>query len=391
MQKILIISSDNNILNSPLMQKINSEYQTEFILNPSKIKQVDSIILQSKPQLILVDEFVPLNIIRHIVKKYSFIPVCAIGKFEKEDKLEKILKLGITIIRQPFDENEFILNVKNMLWSSLAQVELWEKEYEISKREIKKERVFFLFKYFALFFFFVIIIFTSSKVYNYVSVNKELYEVVDLKYINPSDIVIFEDKYIINDWSIKNLFEYSQKDDVIVGMLVPEGKFNAIAIEEKNKYLFASSAFDKNLYVFKYPNFENLVSSSELIRDAGIISLFVDSKQNLFVLDNKKILYKFDVSNIEKILLISSYTINDFFPIDVIAFENYLFFLDNENKIYKIRENNGNLETEGIIILSLYFPKSLNQFSSFAIGEEYLYLLNEKEHKVYKLPKKILL
>ncbi|MFN3550523.1 MAG: hypothetical protein ACK4WJ_01760 [Endomicrobiia bacterium] len=388
MQKILIISSKDEP-QSFLPQKLISEFQIKIVSNDSSIKQLINEIIQFKPQLIIVNEFISLKYLEKICKIYNFVPVCCIGKIEEEKKLEKFLELGIVVIKIPVYEEEIISTIKNILWFSLAKEELWLEEYELARYEKKKDRIFAFLKYSLVFFVLFFLFFVSSKVYNYILRPKELFSLVEFKYIKPSDITVIEDKYIINDWTLRNIFEYLQSNDNMVGMLVAEQQFNNIAFDNKNQILFASSAFDNKVYLYKYPDV-NVIISSFTINNGVILSLCIGNEKNLYILNNEKILYEFKMENLHKLVFISSFSIQDCFPIDINIFEDKFYFLDNNNNIWVMKKNYNKFEIEKVIVLSLYFAGSIEQFNSFSIGEKFLYLLNEKENKLYKLPKEIL-
>ncbi len=388
MQKILIISFKEEP-QSFLPQKFISEFQIKIVHENYSFKQLIEEIIKFKPQLIIVNEFIPIKSLEKICKIYNFIPICCIGKIEEENKLEKFLELGITLIKIPKSEDEIVSTIKNVLWFSLAKEELWSKEYELARYEKKKDKIFSILKYSSIFFVLIFLFFISSKVYNYVLKPKELFNLVEFKYIKPSDITIVGDKYIINDWTVRNFFEYLQNNDNMVGMLIAEKQFNNIAFDSRNQVLFASSAFDDKVYLYKYPDLSIIVSSFT-ISNGVILSLYVDNDMNLYILNNEKILFEFKINDLNKLVFISSFTIPNFFPIDINIFEDKFYFLDNNNNIWVMKKNDNEFEIEKVIVLSLYFAGEVQQFNSFAIGEKFFYLLSEKENKLYKLPKEIL-
>ena len=138
MQKILIISFKEEP-QSFLPQKFISEFQIKIVHENYSFKQLIEEIIKFKPQLIIVNEFIPIKSLEKICKIYNFIPICCIGKIEEENKLEKFLELGITLIKIPKSEDEIVSTIKNVLWFSLAKEELWSKEYELARYEKKKE------------------------------------------------------------------------------------------------------------------------------------------------------------------------------------------------------------------------------------------------------------
>ena len=108
----------------------------------------------------------------------------------------------------------------------------------------------------------------------------------------------------------------------------------------------------------------------------------------LFILDNKKNLYEFIIQDNFNILLLSSNTITEFLPVDIFVYDSHMYVLDNKNILYKFVYPK--LEKVSVIDLKTFFSDE-KHIVSFAINEKWLYLLNERDKKNYKISNKVLL
>lgn len=373
-EKLLFIYSEKIKIDLP--KSLLEEYQIRTVVFNSKLTK---IIIEYKPQIILIDEFVPLRIIKSIYNKFKFIPIVVVGYFEKPSKAEKFLELGINLIYLTQSESEIISTIKNLLWFSLSKQELWEQEYIISKYELRKDRILNI----AKVFFKTLVVFTLlvgvPKLYNFVSSFKKFFYEIDVGYINVSDISIVSEKYILNDWTIRNLFEYEKSTDKLIKMYTPQEQLNSLSIN--NNYVVGFSMFTNKVYLYKYPEF-SLITAEELLKNATILSIYIDDSNHLYLLDNKKILYEFIIKD-NKFIFVSSNEIKEFFPIDIVVQQENIYLLDDTNNIYILDKNT--LKKEKTIILSTFFDPKYYKFSSFGINDEWLYLVSEKEKKIIKI------
>ncbi|MEM4368504.1 MAG: hypothetical protein QXO21_05805 [Candidatus Anstonellales archaeon] len=296
-EKLLFIYSEKIKIDLP--KGLLEEYQIRTVVFNSKLTK---IIIEYKPQIILIDEFVPFRIIKSIYNKFKFIPIVVVGYFEKPSKAEKFLELGINLIYLTQSESEIISTIKNLLWFSLSKQELWEQEYIISQYELRKDRILNI----AKVFFKTLVVFTLlvgvPKLYNFVSSFKKFFYEIDVGYINVSDISIVSEKYILNDWTIRNLFEYEKSTDKLIKMYTPQEQLNSLSIN--NNYIVGFSMFTNKVYLYKYPEF-SLITAEELLKNTTILSIYIDDSNHLYLLDNKKILYEFIIKD-NKFIFVSS-------------------------------------------------------------------------------------
>lgn len=379
-KKILFIYSKKTQIELP--QKLFTEYQVKSVF---KDNNTYNIILQFKPQLIMFDEFVSTKYVNFILSNFKFIPICVIGHFEDVKKLENFLKLGVNVINlSQQKELEILSTVESLLWFSLSREELWDGEYELSKKEIFLSRIKFFLELILLIISIFTIFYFTPKLYGVLIKPRQIFYEVDFKYLSPSDIISIGDGYIINDWTIKNLFEYDAKDELLK-MYIPEQQLNSISMNEHG-YVAGVTMYSNKIYFYKYPNFSVVIGSVSC--DNVVLSVNFDQKNHLYILDNKNTLYEYIVTNdFHKLILISSITINEFFPIDVYTEENHIYVLDNTNNLYKLSKSDYKIISK--IILSKFFEPNQIKFTSFAINKNWVFFISEKSKKGFKFPKKL--
>ncbi|MFQ3675558.1 MAG: hypothetical protein SNJ64_03340 [Endomicrobiia bacterium] len=388
MEKILFFTSQKN--EYPVLQIVFNKYQTQTITLPKK--DFDSVIINFQPQTIIFDEHIPLKIIKKIVRKYPFVPFNVIGELTDPVKLEKLLALGVNLIKLPITEKELETIFSNIMWFSLSKPDLWQQEVELSVLERRDKILYYGIKILVIIIIIVGTFFLANKTYNSVinkqSVQKIYFETV-LPYVTPSDITFLDKSYLISDWNIRNIFQHDIETDKMMGMFVPEYKFNSIAsyVSGKERYIFTSSIFVDKIYVYKYPDFEFPEKEIVPIQNNTIISMHIDGNK-LFILDNKKNLYEFMIQDDFNILLLSSSTITEFLPVDIFVYDSHMYVLDDKNILYKFIYPE--LEKVSVIDLNTFFAQE-NQIISFAINDKWLYLLNERDKKSYKISNKVLM
>ncbi len=384
--KLLLFYSRKQEIHIP--QNVTSNFQTKIV--PISYYEIKKTVPEFQPQVIIVDEFVNLKFIKKILSLYPFVPVAIIGEFTENPTIaEKSLSLGVTVIKLPVSDYELETILVNLSTYSLAKKELWQEEYSLSISERKKKILFLIAKIVGIIISVGTLFFASSMLYNYtLSSGAKLFKELNLGYLTPTDIALLNNSYIISDWSIKNLFEYTGSDDNLINMYIPENKFNSITSFSKftSQYVITSSVFDDKIYIYQYPDFSRPIKNVVLLANTSVISLHYHNN-NLYLIDNKKGFYIFRFDSIDNIVFLSSTTIKDFFPIDVFVYNDKIYFLDTENKIYKYDKE---LKLSAIIDLGTFFVEK-QKFVSIAINDRWIYLLAEKEKKGYKLPTKILL
>lgn len=382
--KILFVYSEKKRIELP--QKLLTEYRIEVV--PSFKVNIKKVILQTKPQIIMFDEDVKIKYVKYVTEKFKFIPVCVIGNFENPVKLEKFLNLGVTTINISLPEIEMVSTINNLLWFALSKEELWDEEYKLVSNELLKNKIFAVLKFVVSIVIVVLILFFLPKIYNMLAITQPLLYEQDISYITPSDITVFGNRYLINDWRVKNLFEYDETTKEIVAMYAPDKQFHSISVNEKS-YAVAASMFTGLVYLFKYPNFLETYSTINFFPGKTVMSVHIDDENNIYILDNKSALYKYVLQDNGQVVFVSSVTITKFFPVDVCTVDKFLLFLDNNNNLYLTDKNNPSR-----IVLNVFMNKffdSLNtKFISVDVSKEWVYMVDEQTKKVVKFRKKIL-
>lgn len=373
-EKLLFIYSGKIKIDLP--NNIFEEYQVKTILCNSKLLKT---IIEYKPQIILLDEFVPFSIIRSIYNKFKFIPIAIVGSFEKSSKAEKFLELGVSLINISQSEAEMISTIRNLLWFSLSKQDLWDQEYDISKYELRKEKILSVSKFFFKVIVVVILLVGVPKLYNFIFSFKKFFYELDIEYITASDISVLDGRYIINDWTIKNLFEYETATDNLVKIYSPQEQLNSLSVN--SDYVIGFSMFTNKVYLYRYPDF-SLIVAEELLKNTTVLSIYIDDRNHLYLLDNKRVLYEFIIKD-NKFIFVSSNEIKEFFPIDVVVQKDKIYLLDNSNNLYVL--NKDTYKKEKTIVLSMFFEPKQYKFSSFGISDKWLYLVSEKEKKIIKI------
>ena len=118
------------------------------------------------------------------------------------------------------------------------------------------------------------------------------------------------------------------------------------------------------------------------------MALHLTDDNNLYVLDNKNTLFHYEIKDDKNIVLVSSFVITEFFPVDVYVYNNDIFFLDNKNNVYKIK-NFGQKQYVYVLLEKFFDPQQI-KFVSFAINKDWLYFVSERSKKIVKLPYKII-
>jgi hypothetical protein len=389
MEKILFFSSQKT--EYPILNSLFEKYSVQTVTNLSK-KNFDSIIKSFQPQTIIFDEHIPLKVVKNIVNKYPFIPCNVIGEIGDPQKLEKFLELGINLIKLPITEKELEKILSNIMWFSLSKPDLWQQEVNLSLVERKRRWLLNGIKVLIVGVIILTTFFLSNKAYNNIikkNAEQKIYFEINLPYVTPSDITFLEKSYLISDWNIKNIFQHEVDTDKMVRMFIPEQKFNSITSYTRNRdeYIFTSSIFVDKIYIYRYPDFDLPFKEIVPRTNLSIMAMYAD-KNKLFILDNKKVLYEFKLEEDFSITQVSSYTITDFYPVDIFVYNNYLYFLDDKNVLYKFTYPE--LEKISEIYLKTFFQEE-KPLVSFAINNKWLYLLNEQEKKMYKISNKILM
>jgi hypothetical protein len=383
-KKILFVYSQEGQIELP--QKLVSEYQIRSVLAIS-FREIYKTIVEYKPQLVFFDENVKIKYIKYISDKFKFIPICIFGYFDKPQVLEKFLQLNLTTINLTQSETEISSIIENLLWFSLSKEELWDEEYKLCRTDLLKSKFLFFSKIFGLSLLIVILFFFLPKLYNILAITKPIYNEVDLKYISPSDIVVLKDKIVITDWTIRNIFEYDLYNEQLVKMYIAEEQFNAVSMNNNN-YFVSSSMFSNNVRISRYPEFSVTISTLTLFREKTVMALHLTDDNNLYVLNNKNTLFHYEIKDNKNIVLVSSFVITEFFPVDVYVYNNDIFFLDNKNNVYKIK--NFGQKQHVYVLLEKFFDPQQIKFVSFAINEDWLYFVSERSKKIVKLPYKII-
>lgn len=381
-KKILFVYSLKTQIELP--KELFQEYQLKSITVDS---QIFKTIEEYKPQIIIFDENVKQKLIKKTVERFKFIPVCVVGKFEKPEIMEKFLQLGVTVLSLTSPEIDFISTINNLLFFSLSKEELWDEEYKLSTKELLWSKITFVAKFVISVVVLLATVLFLPKLYALFVKTKPIFYEVDCKYITPSDISLIEDKYILNDWTIKNIFEYKQTNNELIKVYFPEEQFHTVSINSKGQVV-AYSMLNNKFYVYKYPEFSVSISTFVLKKEITVLSICIDNDNNLYVLDNRGSLNIFSIENLHKPVFISSITISEFFPIDVCVYEDNIVLLDSENNLYKINKTNNQVVSK--IILNKFFDLQQIKFSSFVIGKEWIFIVSEKTKKVVKLPVSII-
>ena len=384
-KKILFVYSSKRQIELP--QKLVSEYQVKSILTTSW-KEIYKTIVEYKPQIIIFDENVKIKYVKNTSANFKFIPICIIGYFEQPQSLEKFLQLNLTTINlvQQTD-TEISSIIENLLWFALSKDELWDEEYKLCRTDLLNSKFLFFSKIFGLLVVVTILSFFLPKLYNILAITKPIYNEINLKYISPSDIVVLKDKIVITDWTIRNIFEYDLYNEQLMKMYIADEQFNAVSMNNNNYFVY-SSMFSNNVRISRYPEFSVVVSTLTLFREKTVMALYLTDDNNLYVLDNKNILFHYEIKDDKSIVLISSYVITEFFPIDVYVYKNEVFLMDNRNCIHKIKDIKKKLYVH--IILDKFFDIQQIKFVSFAINKDWLFLVSEESKKIIKLPSKII-
>lgn len=387
MEKILFFTSQKS--SYPELEEGLKKYQSQIVKYIPK--NSTKVILEFQPQTIVFDEFIDVKEVRKIVRRFPFVPVSVIGELNDPKTLERFLSLGINTIKVPVSQKEIEKIFSNILWFSLSKPQLWEEELKLVDVEKKNKFLSIGMKVGVV----MVVVFFSLVVANNIyfsyvekkSENKFLLE-VPLPYPTPSDISFLNGNYLISDWSIKNIFLHDNKSDNMVNMFVPENKFNSISIYRQGNeiYVFTSSVFANKIYVYRYPDFDSPVKEIIPIGKTTIMSLDVED-DTLFVLDNNRVIYELKLEEEFNWVLVSSFSITAFFPVDIWVYNRNLFVLDEENVVHKFSYPEM-IETTRIDF-SHFFGKD-KSFVSFGIDNNWFYLLNEKEKKLYKITRKVL-
>jgi hypothetical protein len=383
-KKILFVYSSKRQIELP--QKLVSEYQVKSVLTTSW-KEIYKTIVEYKPQIIIFDENVKIKYVKNTSENFKFIPICIIGYFEQPQSLEKFLQLNLTTINLAQQtDTEISSIIENLLWFALSKDELWDEEYKLCRTDLLNSKFLFFSKIFGLLVVVTILSFFLPKLYNILAITKPIYNEINLKYISPSDIVVLKDKIVITDWTIRNIFEYDLYNEQLVKMYIADEQFNAVSMNNNNYFVY-SSMFSNNVRISRYPEFSVVVSTLTLFREKTVMALYLTDDNNLYVLDNKNILFHYEIKDDKSIVLISSYVITEFFPIDVYVYNNEVFLMDNRNCIHKIKDIKKKLYVH--IILDKFFDIQQIKFVSFAINKDWLFLVSEESKKIIKLPSKI--
>ncbi|MEN3013617.1 MAG: hypothetical protein ABDH23_03255 [Endomicrobiia bacterium] len=378
-EKLLFVYSKEKRIYLP--EVLFKEYQIRAI--PSNLK-ISREILEYKPQIILLDEFVQFGLAKKICNRFKFIPIGIVGYFEKPKKIENFLELGVNIINLNQPQEEINSTIKNLLWFSLSKQEIWDEEYKISKSENIKEKIWNISKIFIEIFVILLLVVGVPKLYNFIISHKKLFYELDVGYITACDVCIVGDRYILNDWTLRNLFEYGQTNDKLLKMYVPQEQINSLSVN--HSYAVAFSMFTEKIYLYKYPEF-SLITSTELLKNTTVLSIYIDENNHLYLLDNKSAFYEFVIKD-NRFVFISSFVIKEIFPLDVVVKNEDIYILDNANNIHRLKKNS--YKKEKTIVFSQFFDIKQYKFSSFAFSERWLYLVSEKDKKVFKLPTNIL-
>ncbi|MCX7956395.1 MAG: hypothetical protein N2643_00665 [Endomicrobia bacterium] len=378
-EKILFIYSERLKINLP--EVLFKEYQIKTVTLKNGIH---STILDFRPQLIVVDEYIPFNIIKKITVRFKFIPLCVIGNFEISKKLERLLELGVSTINLAQSEEEIKSTIKNILWFSLSKEELWSEEYKISVSELKKERFLVVARILLNIAIITLLTIAIPRFSSLLSSFNKLEYQVDIGYINASDISVVRNNYLLSDWTLKNIFEYEQESDKLVKMYVLQEQANTISFNDA--YAITYSMFNNKINLYKYPDFEVVVSTS-LFNNVAVLSIYIDNENITYIADNKSNIYEYKLIN-DKLVYVKSFKVENLLPIDVVADGEYIYLLDNNNNLHKYRKFQ--YVKEETIILENYFPTNQCKFTSFGISKKWLYLISENDRKVIKLTKKIL-
>ncbi|MCS7227451.1 MAG: hypothetical protein NZ839_00615 [Endomicrobia bacterium] len=370
---------------SELPPRLTAEYQIKAI--PLKKSNIKNNILEVKPQIIMFDENVNIKYVKSVCEQFKFIPVCVIGQFEDSSRLEKFLHLGVTVVNSSLPEVEMISIINNLLWFSLSREELWDDEYKLSKKEFLRKKLLIIAEVAIAICVLTVLPFLLSKVYNMVFTPQQLFSEVDIRYINPTDITVFDNRYLINDWMVKNLFEYEESSDELIKMYFPEKPLHSVSINER-KYGVMSSMLTNSVCLFKYPEFSVICSTINFFQGKTVLSVSIDEENQIYILDNKGGLYKYFLRSDDKLFFVSSTTIAEFFPIDLCSVDEYLLFLDNQNNLYLTKKDK--LQIITTILIDKFFETENTKFTSIDVGKTCIYLISEKSKKLVKIPKKII-
>lgn len=382
--KILFLYSEQKI---ELPKQVLAEYQVTAV--PLRRTNIKDVILQFKPQIIIFDEYVEIKYVKSVCAQFKFIPVCVIGEFGDRNKLEKFLNLGVSVINTTLPEIEIISTIHNLLWFSLSKEDLWDEEYKLNRSEFIKSKIFVLTKFIVSIVMAGILLFFISRSYKMLALTQPLFQEIDIRYITPSDITVFNDKYLINDWTVKNLFEYDETSGELVKMYIPEKQFHSISINEK-KYGVVSSMFTGMVYMFKYPEFSETHSTLNVVQGKTIMSVSIDDDNHIYILDNKGTLYVYHLNEDNKLVFLSSVIITEFLPIDVCSVDKFLLFLDNRNNLYLTKKDEPQ-KVVSTIVMEKFFDSRNTNFSSVDVSKKWIYLVSEKSKKIFKLNKNLLL
>jgi len=381
-EKILFVYSEKRQIELP--QKLLSNYQVKSVLAKSK-KVVYNTVVEYKPQLIICDENIKIKYVKYILEQFKFVPICIIGYFENTKVLEKFLELNLTTISVMQTETEIVSTIENLLWFALSKEELWEEEYKLCRSDLLKDKILFFSKLFGVMVVIIVLIFFLPKIYNVLATTKPIYSEVNLNYISPSDIVVLNNKFILSDWTIRNILEYDLYTGQLVKMYVMDEQLNAVSLNNKGDFV-ASSVFSNKVRLFHYPDFSITISTLSLLQGKTVIAVHLDDNNNLYVLDNKSTLFHYEIKD-NNIIFVSSFVITEFFPIDVYTYDNFLFLLDSKNNIYKLVDEKEKKFVS--ILLDKFFEPQQIKFVSFAINKDWIFFVSETSKKIVKLPSKI--
>jgi len=396
----IFILSDSSVYADELFNTLISYeepyIEKYFVEKYTDEKELYKNIKKLMPQIIIIHESAK-KLIRKILNRYPFIPIIVYGKFDKEKNIKKILKLGVTsCVKIPFNKENLLPVIKQTVWQSLAKQDLWNTQMSIADSDNRIKFILTAVTYVAS----LAIVVGLVNVISHTSVREKLYYIPFLKWIttgplyvqsyntqynNPTGIALDKTKYLwICDWQTQNIYKHIINKNFVVEKVFsfPETRFSAITLNEpEQNYIFSCDPWTKKIY--KHDINENMKIISTYNSPGPSPTGIACFNKTIWVCDNSTAkIYQLD----ENCNIIKQYDAPGPNPVSICYdIENCLWSADSQtNKIYKHKLDE-KLSVENVIV-----PPEYIKLTSIAVDKNYLWICSEKEKKIYKYPKSLL-
>jgi len=376
MVKILFLDGEQG---SKLYQAlISEEYNIERF---SSEKDLRGAVTVSKPQIVILHEFTP-GLANKLLTKYPFVPVVIYGEFVKEKKINKLLKMGAArCLKAPFEKENIIPVIKEVLWRGLAKVELWDNQMTIAVSE-NRRRIFGNIFTCIVSIGIVIGLITTSKDKIFTVHSRLSPQIYTTPYSNPTGITLYGNALWICDWKTQNIYKHSIDNDfAIKGVYAfPEKRFSCITFA--GGYLWSCAPWEKKFYKHKIDKHLEIIASYDS-PGPNPLGMDFDGKY-IWTCDNATDrIYQLAIDDGLKV--VKSYHAPASNPVGIFCDDSNIWTVDSQtNRIYRHK-------LDGILSVdSVFIPPDYLKLSSIDGDNDYIWICAEKEAKIYKYPKKLL-